>query len=64
MRNIQAAYSPDGQYLVFSSCSSTNLLKGALGDCALYRIRADGSGKAVKLVGGKGQDWHIANWRR
>lgn len=64
MRNIQAAYSPDGQYLVFSSCSSTNLLKGALGDCALYRIRADGSGKAVKLVGEKGQDWHIANWRR
>ena len=64
MRNLQPAYSPDGQHLVFSSCSSLYLMKGAVGDCALYRIRADGSGKAVKVVGGKGQDWHLANWRR
>ena len=64
MRNLQPAYSPDGRYLVFSSCSSLYLMKGAVGDCVLYRIRADGSGKAVKVVGGKGQDWHLANWRR
>lgn len=24
----------------------------------------DGSGKAVKVVGGTGQDWTNANWRR
>lgn len=64
MRNLQPAYSPDGQYLIFSSCSSLYLMKGAVGDCSLYRIRADGSGKAAKLVGGKGQDWHLASWRR
>lgn len=63
-RNLQATYSPDGRYVAFSSCSSSNTIKGAVGDCALYRIRADGSGKAVKIVGGKNQDWTHARWRQ
>jgi Tol biopolymer transport system component len=60
-RNSMPAHSPDGQYMAFSSCSSSNTING--GDCALYRIRADGSGKAVKIVGGKNQNWTHARWR-
>lgn len=63
-RNHMPTYSPDDQYLAFSSCSSSNTINGALGDCELYRIRADGSGKAVRIVGGKNQNWTHARWRR
>jgi len=63
-RNHMATYSPDGRYVAFSSCSSNNTINGALGDCALYRIRADGSGKAIKIVGGKNEAWTHARWRR
>ena len=62
--NNGATYSPDGRYVAFSSCSSNNTINGALGDCALYRIRADGSGKAIKIVGGKNEAWTHARWRR
>lgn len=60
-RNVMPAHSPDGQYVAFSSCSSSSTFNG--GDCAIYRIRADGSGKAVKIVGGKNQDWTHPRWR-
>jgi Tol biopolymer transport system component len=55
--NMLPGYSPDGQQISFSS----GLLQG---DRALYRIRADGSGKAVKIVGSKGQDWRVSYWRQ
>jgi Tol biopolymer transport system component len=55
--NMIPSYSPDGQQIAFSS----GLLQG---DRALYRIRADGSGKAVKVVGSKGQDWRVSFWRQ
>ena len=55
--NMIPAYSPDGQQISFSS----GLLQG---DRALYRIRADGSGKAIKIVGSKGQDWRSSHWRQ
>lgn len=63
-RNHMPAYSPDGQYVAFSSCSANhNTVNGTIGDCVLYRIRADGSGKAVRIVGGKDQNWTHARWR-
>lgn len=54
--NMTPCYSPDGSQLAFSS----GLLQG---DRALYRILADGTGKAVKIVGSKGQDWRVCFWR-
>ena len=54
--NMTPCYSPDGLQVAFSS----GLLQG---DRALYRIRDDGVGKAVKIVGAKGQDWRVCFWR-
>jgi hypothetical protein len=54
--NMLPAFSPDGQQILFSS----GLLQG---DRALYRIRADGSGKATKVVGGRNEDWRVSFWR-
>jgi Tol biopolymer transport system component len=54
--NMTPCYSPDGLQIAFSS----GLLQG---DRALYRISQDGSGKAVKIVGAKGQDWRTCHWR-
>lgn len=55
--NMFACYSPDGRQISFVSGP-------LLGERVLYRVRADGSGKAVKIVGGKGQDWRVNFWRR
>jgi Tol biopolymer transport system component len=54
--NMTPCYSPDGLQIAFSS----GLLQG---DRALYRIPHDGSGKAAKIVGAKGQDWRTCYWR-
>lgn len=54
--NMQPCYSPDGQQISFSSGPYQM-------DRSLYRIRADGSAKAVKITGGKNQDWRISFWR-
>lgn len=63
--NKSATYSPDGQYLAFSSCPSYTALPGTpQGACALYKIKADGSGKATRIVGDKNQSWAHPNWRR
>jgi Tol biopolymer transport system component len=56
--NELPTYSPDGQYIAFAACS------GYVGDCALYRIRADGVGKAIKIAGGTNQNWRPHYWRR
>jgi dipeptidyl aminopeptidase/acylaminoacyl peptidase len=54
--NMMPAYSPDGTQIAFSS--------GPIqGDRALYRIKADGTGKPFKMAGGKGEDWRRSFWR-
>jgi hypothetical protein len=55
--NMIPAFSPDGTQMLFSS----GLLQG---DRALYRIRADGAGKATKVVGCRNEDWRVSFWRR
>ena len=52
-------YSPDGQYLSFAS---GDLLKFGT-DSRIYRIRADGSGKAVSLYGRRGPVIYSHRWR-
>jgi Tol biopolymer transport system component len=54
--NMTPCYSPDGLQVAFSS----GLLQG---DRALYRIAADGTGRAVKIAGAKGNDWRVCFWR-
>jgi len=55
-QNILPAFSPDGRYLAFSS-----------GDAwyrnDLYRIRSDGSGKAVNLTAKREGDFRYSFWR-
>jgi hypothetical protein len=34
------------------------------GGRVLYKIKADGTGKAIKILGAKGQSWHFNRWRR
>lgn len=54
--NMMPMYSPDGTQIAFSS--------GPIqGDRALYRIKADGTGKPFKMAGGKGEDWRRSFWR-
>jgi Tol biopolymer transport system component len=54
--NMQPCYAPDGLQISFSSGPYQM-------DRSLYRIRADGSTKAVKIAGGKNQDWRASYWR-
>jgi Tol biopolymer transport system component len=61
--NVQACYSPDGQYLSFSSGAYPSV-NAPGGDRVLYRIKADGTGKPIKIIGGKGQSWAFNRWRR
>jgi hypothetical protein len=53
------SFSPDGQYLAFSSGSIT----GPVMPSDIYKIRSNGSGKAVNLTGKRDGDfrWHV--WR-
>jgi Tol biopolymer transport system component len=62
-RNTQACYSPDGQYISFISGSQYSM-QALNGNQALYKIRADGTGKAVKIIGATGQSWSFNHWRR
>jgi Tol biopolymer transport system component len=62
-RNDMACYSPDGQYLSFRSGTYPSE-RAPLGDMAIYRIKADGTGKASKIVGDKKQTWSLNRWRR
>jgi Tol biopolymer transport system component len=60
-QNRNPAFSPDGQYLVFVSGSSI----WPLVDFDVYKIRADGSGKAVNLTGKRAGDFlGLVEWRR
>jgi Tol biopolymer transport system component len=61
--NQQACYSPDGQYLSFSSGGYPTLNEPG-GGKVLYKIKADGTGKAIRILGAKGQSWHFNRWRR
>jgi Tol biopolymer transport system component len=61
--NEHPCYSPDGQYLSFSSGSQISL-NALSGNKALYRIKADGTGKATRIIGATGQSWGFNHWRR
>jgi Tol biopolymer transport system component len=61
--NQQACYSPDGDYLSFSSGGYPTVNEPA-GGKVVYKIKADGTGKATKILGAKGQSWHFNRWRR
>ena len=57
--NRHPCFSPDGQYLSFAS---GDVLKFYT-DSRIYKIRADGSGKAVSLYGKRGPVIHGHAWR-
>jgi Tol biopolymer transport system component len=61
--NVQACYSPNGDYLSFSSGTYLSVNAPA-GDRVLYKIKADGTGKPIKILGAKGQSWGFNRWRR
>lgn len=61
--NSQACYSPDGQYISFISGSQLSM-HALNGNPALYKIKADGTGKAIKIIGATGQSWSFNHWRR
>lgn len=56
-QNIMPCFSPDGEFLSFSGGD-------AWFDNDIYRIRADGSGKAVKLTRRRDGDFRLNFWRR
>ena len=58
--NAFPVFSPDGQYLLYSS--GTLSLTPAGFD--LYKIRSDGSGKAVNLTSKRSGDYRFHVWRR
>jgi len=58
--NRRPSFSPDGQYLSFSSGSSGSSFTAY----DIYRIRSDGSGKAVNLTGKRDGDFRYQVWRR
>jgi len=58
--NRRPSFSPDGQQLSFSSGSSGSPLTRY----DIYRIRSDGSGKAVNLTGKRDGDFRYHVWRR
>jgi Tol biopolymer transport system component len=61
--NMQSCYSPDGQYLSFTSGSYPSV-SAPMGDRILYKIKADGTGKPIKIIGSKNQSWRFNHWRR
>lgn len=56
-QNLFPCFSPDGQYLSFSSGSSLFAFD-------IFRIRSDGSGKAVNLTGKRTGSFRYNLWRR
>ena len=56
-QNLFPSYSPDGQYLAFASGASLFAFD-------IYRIKADGSGKAVNLTGKRTGSFRYNRWRR
>lgn len=58
-----ACYSPDGQYLSFRSGNYPSV-RAPSEDMAIYLINADGTGKAIKIIGDKRQTWSLNRWRR
>lgn len=58
--NMFPCFSPDGQYLSFSSGS----LMAPIKDFDIYRIKADGSGKATNLTGKRSGSFLYHAWRR
>jgi hypothetical protein len=56
-QNLFPCFSPDGQYLSFSSGSALNAFD-------IYRLKADGSGKAVNLTGKRNGSFRYNMWRR
>ena len=59
-QNLFPCFSPDGQYLTFSSGSSMS----AVAEIDIYRIKADGSGRASNLTGKRTGSFRIPAWRR
>ena len=56
-QNLFPCFSPDGQYLSFASGSSLYAFD-------IYRLKADGSGKAVSLTGKRTGSFRYNVWRR
>jgi len=54
------AFSPDGQYISFSSGS----VSGPIMPFDIYKIRSDGSGKAINLTAKREGDFRYHVWRR
>jgi len=57
--NRHPCFSPDGQYLSFASGDPSKFYT----ESRIYRMRADGSGKAVSLYGRRGPVIHGHVWR-
>lgn len=60
-QNKFPTYSPDGLNIAFSAGSATT---APLHDFDIYRIKADGSGKAVNLTSRQSGSYRVATWRR
>jgi Tol biopolymer transport system component len=58
--NIFPAFSPDGQYLAFSSGSYA----GPITPFDIWKIKSDGSGKAINLTSKRSGDYRFHVWRR
>lgn len=58
--NRNPCFSPDGQYLSFSSGS----VLGPIMAFDIYKIKADGSGKAINLTGKRDGDFRYHVWRK
>lgn len=58
--NMFPCFSPDGQYLSFSSGSLFSPIKYF----DIYKIKADGSGKAINLTGRRSGSFRYHVWRR
>jgi Tol biopolymer transport system component len=59
-QNLFPCFSPDGQYLTFSAGSSMS----PVAENDIYRIKADGSGRASNLTGKRTGSFRVPLWRR
>jgi len=60
-QNLFPCFSPDGQYLSFVSGSGST---APILEFDVFRIKADGSGKATNLTGKRAGNFRIPAWRR